>query len=190
MNTAQRPSSSGGAALSVLLNAGGLAGICLSLLIAFYYQLALGEIPCPLCMLQRIGLMMVGFGFFMNLRFGPRASHYSIIIVSALVGATASLRQVLLHITPGSGFYGSSILGYHMYTLGFITFVACIFAAAVLMVLDRDQLSSRAALTFSPWRKALGALLLSLCVANLASNVLVCGFAMCSGDPTGYVLLQ
>ena len=155
MTTTTASSMHTGSTLSTWLNRAGLAGICLSLLIAFYYQLALGEIPCPLCMMQRVGLMMVGFGFFMNLRFGPRASHYSIIIVSALVGATASLRQVLLHVTPGSGFYGSSLFGYHLYTLGFITFVTCILTAAVLMALDRDRLSASAPAPFTGSSKAL-----------------------------------
>ncbi len=36
---------------SYLLNVLALAGICVALLAAFFFQLVLGEIPCPLCML-------------------------------------------------------------------------------------------------------------------------------------------
>lgn len=46
-----------------LVNMVGLLGICVSLVIAFYYQLVMHELPCPLCLLQRIGLIIAGFGF-------------------------------------------------------------------------------------------------------------------------------
>ena len=35
----------------IFLNVLALAGICVALLAAFFFQLVLGEIPCPLCML-------------------------------------------------------------------------------------------------------------------------------------------
>ena len=38
--------------LPQLLDTLGLAGICLTLIVAFYYQLYLAELPCPLCLLQ------------------------------------------------------------------------------------------------------------------------------------------
>ena len=45
--------------LPQLLDTLGLAGICLTLIVAFYYQLYLAELPCPLCLLQRVGLVVV-----------------------------------------------------------------------------------------------------------------------------------
>ena len=39
-----------------------LTGISGVLLVAFYYQLALGELPCPLCALQRVGFIVAGVG--------------------------------------------------------------------------------------------------------------------------------
>lgn len=175
---------------SHVLNSLALAGICAALLVAFYYQLILGEIPCPLCMLQRIGLMLVGFGFFLNVRFGASATHYAIIILSAMAGAGASLRQILLHIAPGDSGYGSAVLGYHMYTWGFIAFMATIIFAAIMLVVDRKRLSGQT-LHGPTWLASLlGSLLLILGLANLASDILVCGFAVCSGDPQGYILLR
>ncbi|UOD50733.1 disulfide bond formation protein B [Orrella daihaiensis] len=175
---------------SHVLNSLALAGICVSLLVAFYYQLILGEIPCPLCMLQRIGLMLVGFGFFLNVRFGASAIHYAMIILSAIVGAGASLRQILLHITPGDPGFGSAVFGYHMYTWGFIAFMATIIFAAIMLVVDRNRLSGQS-LHGATWLASLlGSLLLILGIANLASNILVCGFAVCSGDPQGYIFFR
>ncbi|GAL07696.1 hypothetical protein JCM19237_934 [Photobacterium aphoticum] len=45
-----------------LLNTLGLLGITVVLLIGFVLQIAWDELPCPLCLLQRIGFGMVMFG--------------------------------------------------------------------------------------------------------------------------------
>ena len=174
---------------SHVLNALALFGICISLIVAFYFQIFLGELPCPLCMMQRIGLLMVGFGFFLNVRFGPSALHYAIIIFSAMVGAFASVRQVALHIVPGTGGFGSTVFGLHMYTWGLISFMATVVFVALMLVVDRNRLSERTANAGTWVSRSLGALLLGLGIANVVSDLLVCGFAVCSGDPTGYKLL-
>ncbi|PWL04715.1 disulfide bond formation protein B, partial [Candidatus Liberibacter asiaticus] len=49
------------------LNILGLLGIFAVLIVAFYYQIILHEIPCPLCLLQRVGIIMIGIGFLFNL---------------------------------------------------------------------------------------------------------------------------
>ncbi|MCD3069678.1 disulfide bond formation protein B, partial [Salmonella enterica subsp. enterica serovar Enteritidis] len=36
-----------------LINQVGLLGICVALVVAFYYQLVRHELPCPICLLQR-----------------------------------------------------------------------------------------------------------------------------------------
>ena len=50
-----------------LLNLLGLLGVSLVLLVAFYYQLFLNELPCPLCLLQRGCFVALGIGFALNL---------------------------------------------------------------------------------------------------------------------------
>ncbi len=77
---------------------------------------ALGELPCPLCLLQRIDFIALGRGLLLNMRFGPSPLHYGLVIAAALFGAAAAGRQVLLHIVPGSGAYGSPLFGLHLYT--------------------------------------------------------------------------
>ncbi|MGE8177301.1 MULTISPECIES: disulfide bond formation protein B [Pseudomonas] len=59
---------SSGDALNIL----GLLGVSLSLVIAFYYQLFWHELPCPVCVLQRLSMIIIGSGFLMNVRFGVR----------------------------------------------------------------------------------------------------------------------
>ena len=56
--------------LSRALNALALLGVCGVLLAAFYWQIARGELPCPLCLLQRAALLGAGLGFMLNVRFG------------------------------------------------------------------------------------------------------------------------
>src|SRR5207248_1309247 len=68
------------------------------LLFAFIDQLIFGDLPCPLCILQRAGLSAAGFGLVLNLHFGPRPSHYGLMILGAVVAAVVALHQILLDI--------------------------------------------------------------------------------------------
>ncbi|MFX7567084.1 disulfide bond formation protein B, partial [Acinetobacter baumannii] len=86
----------------------------------------LHELPCPLCLLQRIQFAVLAIGPIMNVRWGPRPSHYSLSLLAAAAGFAFSTRQVLLHIMPGDPGYGTALLGYHYYTLALIAFAACI----------------------------------------------------------------
>jgi len=93
------------------LNAVALYAISAVLLVAFYFQFELGELPCPLCLLQRVAFTALAVGPILTLRHGPRPGHYGLIILAALLGAAIASRQVLLHIMPGDAGYGSALLG-------------------------------------------------------------------------------
>ena len=82
--------------------------LVLILALAFVVQLAYGEPPCPLCVLQRIGLMLCALGP-LHLLVGQRDGELAlrdvavgagISILAGLFGAAASARQILLHILP------------------------------------------------------------------------------------------
>ncbi|MBV1926927.1 MAG: disulfide bond formation protein B, partial [Rhodobacteraceae bacterium] len=107
---------------SRVLNALGMLAICLVLILAIYYQLALYELPCPLCLLQRVGFVAVGFGLGLNLLYGARPRNYALMLLAAVFGISVSVRQILLHIVPGTGHYGSPVLGLHYYTWAGIAF--------------------------------------------------------------------
>src|SRR2546425_984517 len=94
---------------ALTLNALGLYAVALVLVIAFAAQLLLNELPCPLCLLQRIQFAMLAVGPILNLRFGPRPSHYAVSLFTAIAGAAFATRQILLHIMPGDLGYGSLI---------------------------------------------------------------------------------
>jgi disulfide bond formation protein DsbB len=177
--------------LSRLLNALGLILVDTVLALAFVDQLWFRDLPCPLCILQRAGFFAAGFGLALNIIFGPRPSHYGIVILGAATGAAISIRQILLHIVPGTGSYGNAIFGLHLYTWAFIAFVLMIIGSAIL-VLDNRQFART-----EPWSSRLNVLPLTafmvfvvLAVGNVISTLLICGTTFCPDTPTGYLILN
>jgi disulfide bond formation protein DsbB len=136
---------------AITLNALSLYAVALVLAAAFAAQLVLHELPCPLCLLQRILFAMLAIGPILNIRFGPRPSHYGLSLLAAVAGAVASTRQVLLHIMPGDGGYGSALLGYHYYTWALIGFIAAIVLLAAVLLSDRQFEDDGAALPPTRW---------------------------------------
>ncbi len=173
------------------LNVLALAGVSAVLLLAFYYQLVLHELPCPLCLLQRGCLIAVGIGFVLNVRFGVSPAHYALVLLGAVLGTVTSGRQILLHIVPGTGAYGSALFGMHFYTWAFVAFAAVIVFTTLLLFLpthasggDARVRSGKAPLAVADW-VAVG-LFLFVVAANLASTLLECGFGQCADNPVSY----
>src|SRR4029079_17009497 len=121
---------------AITLNAISLYAVALVLAAAFAAQLLLGELPCPLCLLQRVLFAMLAIGPILNIRFGPHPGHYALSLLAAMVGATVSARQILLHIMPRDPGYGSALLGHHYYTWAFIAFAAAIVLIAIVLLFD------------------------------------------------------
>jgi disulfide bond formation protein DsbB len=176
--------------LAVTLNILGLYGIALVLAAGFAAQLLLGELPCPLCMLQRLQFAMLAIGPILTVRYGPRPSHYALSLLAAFAGAAFAARQVLLHIMPGDPGYGSALFGYHYYTWAFIGFaVAIVLIAAVLMFDDQFEEAGSPPQTGAFAHGAVW-LVLVLTTLNVVSTLLQCGFAACPDNPIFYELLR
>ncbi|NAX20607.1 disulfide bond formation protein B [Vibrio sp. V39_P1S14PM300] len=168
-----------------LLNTLGLLGITVVLMIGFVLQFAWNELPCPLCLLQRIGFAMVMFGFLLNVVYGPQQKHYGVILIGALFGAATALRQVSLHVIPGTPGYGSPILGMHYYTWAFVLFAATILGVALLLMMWKEE-----------WQDAryhmstVGRFVCLLALAAVALNVIAtfaeCGPYQCPDNPISY----
>lgn len=148
---------------------------------AFFGQFYLGELPCPLCNMQRIAFMLVGFAFVLNIRCGAHSSHYGWGMLSGLLGVLISLRQVLLHIMPNDQGYGSTLLGMHFYTWAFVGFIGLLIGQAILLVIPNREVRSRG--WFS---NAVILLFIVLVLANLISTLLECGTGPCADDPVRY----
>jgi len=176
--------------LAITLNALALYAVAFVLLAAFAGQLLLGELPCPLCLLQRILFVMLAIGPMLNIRHGPRPSHYALSLLAAVVGAVVSGRQILLHILPGDPGYGSALLGYHYYTWAFIGFAVAIVAIAAVLLFDRQFEERTAPPPVSGFAVAAVWLVIVLAALNVISALLECGFGPCADNPVVYELLK
>ena len=178
--------------LATTLNVLSLYAVALVLTAAFAAQLLLHELPCPLCLLQRIQFAMLAIGPIMHVRLGPRPSHYALSLFAAAAGFAFSTRQVLLHILPDDPGYGTALLGYHYYTLALIGFAAAIVLTSVMLLFDR-QFEPEAAPKFdAPDMFATAAvwLVIALTALNVVSTLLECGFGACADNPIAYELLR
>jgi disulfide bond formation protein DsbB len=167
-----------------------LCGIILMLFLAFLFQILLYELPCPLCLLQRVGFLGVAFGFLLNLRFGARPSHYAIVLISALYTSFVALRQIGLHIIPGTGAYGSAFLGLHLYTWSFIFSMIVVVITTLILGIDRQyQKPHPSNIRWRYLTNILFAIVTLLAVTNLISVLLECGIGICPDNPVRYEFL-
>jgi disulfide bond formation protein DsbB len=175
--------------LSRLLNALGLVAVDTVLVLAFVDQLWFRDLPCPLCILQRAGFVAAGFGLALNLILGPRPSHYGVMILGAVAGAVVSVRQILLHIVPGSGSYGNAILDLHLYSWALIAFSLIIIGSAIMLLFDRQfAATERDRLSVLPVSAVV--LFALLVVANVVSTLAICGVGLCPETPGGYLIFN
>ena len=161
-----------------------LIGLSLILLVAFYYQLVLGEFPCPLCLLQRVGFVVAGIAAILNLTHGPRPAHYGLMLLAAVVAGSASLRQISLHLIPNTGAYGSALWGFHFYTWAFIGYGALVTYAGAMLIIGRfddapPPMSGAARLACWIFTAIIG--------ANVLSALAECGLGPCPDNPTGWL---
>lgn len=180
------------------LNGLALLSVAGMLAYAFTDQFLHADVPCPLCLLQRVGFVLAGFGFALNVIFGSRPSHYGLAIIAAICGAAVAARQVLLHVVPGSGGYGQPFLGLHFYTWALIAFAVIILGSACVLLFDQPFPSDD--LSGSPQRKrrlALSGLGLvailffgAMTLLNAGMTLVECGVGLCPDNPTGYQWLR
>ncbi len=166
-------------------NYGEAAGIAMVLLFAFLFQFVLNELPCPLCILQRFGFVCIAVGLLFNLRFGFRPSHYALVILSSLFTSFVALRQIALHVIPGTGSYGSAIFGLHLYTWSFIGAMIITIGTTVLLGVDRQY--GEGLTKDKRWRWLINAIfvfMMFIIIANILSVFSICGFGACPDNPT------
>ncbi|WP_417330475.1 disulfide bond formation protein B [Halomonas cupida] len=172
-----------------MLNILGMVGMAMVLLMGLIAQVTLNELPCPLCLLQRAGFALVMFGFMLNVVYGIKQRHYGVVLLGAIFGAAAALRQVSLHVIPGTPPYGSAILGYHYYTWSFILFSATILAVAILLLLRNEGEGE-----FRHWFGVAGKVAcwfaMMVMALNVISTFIECGPFQCPDNPVSYWLLS
>ncbi len=168
---------------------------CVVLLSAFGVQFIGAEYPCPLCILQRMAMVLVALGpayIIARTRKGDvslrdYATGYGMSIVAAIAGATMSSRQILLHIVPPDPGYGGQVMGFYLYTWALITFVIVIVFCGVSFIFA-DELVPRG-VKFGVVSKLVLWLFLAIVVAQFLTTFALEGFNLfLPDDPTGYEL--
>lgn len=126
--------------LVLWLNAGAVVASVGLVFGALAIQFGQHEVPCPLCLLQRLGFFAIAAGGLLNLRYGVRPAHYGVTLLGALTVGAVSLRQIALHICSGfqtgqcTG-YGGAPLGWHLYTWAFVAAAAAVLGIALLLMI-------------------------------------------------------
>ncbi|MGK5595469.1 MAG: disulfide bond formation protein B [Parachlamydiaceae bacterium] len=160
------------AAISVTLN--------FIILSTFGIQVFLHEQPCSLCLLQRTCMIVVSIAALLNVRFGVKMSHYSLMLLSSILGGAIALRQVALHVCPGEAPFGTPVLGLGLYTWAFIIFACCIMVVALLLLLfnpyKADELENFA---LNHWHQFALGLAFIIIVGNIITSLILCGVGPC-----------
>ena len=169
-----------------------IAGI---LTAAMTLQYVNGELPCPLCLLERVAMLGVCFGIMLNFRRGFSYQNTGFSLLFAIVLLVIAVRQSLLDIYPRSGheYIGSAIFGIHMPVWSIIIALALLIAYAIkLAILGGDEYLREADVSEFPAIRRIADILsiyvIAICLINLVSVVLQCGFGEC--HTFGYKLLQ
>lgn len=154
-----------------------LSGVLLS---AYAVQFLWNEEPCPLCLLQRLGMLGVASGALMNLRFGVRPFHYGLSLISAVVGGTVALRQISLHVCPGfAPPFGLPVLGLSLYTWSFLVFVCSVLYIAFLLFLYKPGESELEPAAYTKWSKTAFSLIFFVALTNVITTWMQCGLGPC-----------
>lgn len=153
-----------------------LSGVLLS---AFGVQFILREDPCPLCLLQRIGMISVASAAALNLWCGIRMSHYGIALLSAVFGGFVALRQISLHVCPGMPEFGLPVLGLSLYTWSFIVFVCVVLFVALLLLIHNPEGTKNDNQNVNALGKFATFLILGIAVVNLIATLVQCGLSSC-----------
>ncbi|MEU7576617.1 disulfide bond formation protein B [Streptomyces sp. NPDC041068] len=114
---------------------------CAILLTSLGFQIFAGDMPCPLCVVQRMAMLLCAAGaayVVVRSRSGEISTvdymtGYGLATVGAVAGMAMSARQVMLHLTHPEG-YGPAVLGLHMYTWALVTFLVVIVFCALSFV--------------------------------------------------------
>jgi disulfide bond formation protein DsbB len=179
--------------LNELFMLGMMAVIAAILTAAMVMQYGYGELPCPLCLLQRAAMFGVCFGLMQNFRngFSDRNLGYSLLFSVFLL--IVAVRQSLLDIypRPGHEYVGSAVLGLHMPVWSILIATALITAFAIkLCIIGTEDGSRPPERTSAVGRLAmvLSLYVIAIALINFGSVVVQCGLGQC--HTTSYALLR
>ena len=165
-----------------------LAGVLTAAMAFQYFD---REIPCPLCLLQRVAMFGCCFGLIQQLRDGETQRGAGIALIFSVLLLVISVRQTLLDIVPrpGHAYIGSAVFGVHMPVWSVLIAVALLLGFAVRLTLfggpratPEPEGSALRRLTYG-----LGVYVIVICGINVLSVLAQCGLGEC--HTSSYALL-
>ncbi len=181
-----------------------LAVLAAILTAAMVMQYAFGEIPCPLCLLQRVAMFGCCFGLIAQLRTDNSERGTGIALVFAVLLLVISVRQTLLDLfpRPGHDYVGSAVFGIHLPVWSVIIAVALLLGFAIRLALFGGARGAADAERhvqgyvhghvrgYLPGAivRTLALYVIAICAINFLSVIAQCGFDQC--HTFGYRLLQ
>jgi disulfide bond formation protein DsbB len=157
-----------------------MATILTTAMVLQYYD---GEIPCPLCLLQRVAMFGVCFGIILHFSHGYSARNDGFGMLFALLLLIVSVRQTLLDIypRPGHSYIGNAILGLHMPVWSVVIAVAILVAYAIKFAAlggDHPQ-DCQPTPALGRAARLLSLYVVTICLINFGSVILQCGMGAC-----------
>ena len=166
-----------------------LAGI---LTAAMVIQFADREIPCPLCLLERVAMFGCCIGLIQQLRSDGSQRGAGIGLVFSVLLLVISSRQTLLDLfqRPGHAYVGGAVFGVHMPVWSVFIAVALLLGFAIRLAIFGGPRAAPDA-EGSPLSRltyGLGLYVVVICGINCLSVLVQCGFGEC--HKSGYELLR
>ena len=180
---AARPDATG-ETLATLFYLSMLLVIASILTAAMGFQYLNGEIPCPLCLLQRVAMFGVCFGLISNFRNGTSDRNAGWSMLFALFLLIVSVRQTLLDIypRPGHGYVGSAVLGIHMPVWSVLIATAILIAFGLKFTIlggDGQRAGRKPTGTLAQVAAIASIYVIALCAINFVSVIVQCGLDAC-----------
>ncbi|NXY97359.1 disulfide bond formation protein B [Streptomyces sp. BR123] len=117
----------------------GWTGVCGA---GLFVQLALGEQPCPLCVVQRMLMLLAATGAAYIVRTAlthgvvtgrDYMTGWGLALVAVAVGSFASWRQAVPRVLPGGRGHGGEVLGLHLGVWAWVLFQASAVAVGIVL---------------------------------------------------------
>ena len=157
--------------------------LCGVLVGAFSYEFAKDALPCPLCLLQRFGMLAMALCPTYNLLFGFNPTHFAFGIWTAIFSAGVSARQILLHISLNFPTFGLPVFGYELYTWAFIVAVCSMLGSGLVLLLYHPCDEFHKVEKLTPIGIFAISLLLFLTLATMITSFVECGLWFCPDNP-------
>lgn len=177
--------------LSYLVLLAIILGVITIQTLAMYFQYFLSEIPCPLCLLERLCFIGVALGSIYQIKNPHKYTGYGMLLLYALVLELIGARQSLLDICPrpGHDWIGTAILGLHMPIWSFIFGLLFTLGIAINYLLFETE--NKATINNYPLLNKLFnyslKIIILITIINVISVIIQCGPYIC--HTYGYYLL-